>query len=350
LCEQKGSLVDDSKTRFDFSWSQGLSVAQIEQIENTVNAHIEQRLNVFTEVVPLSQATSVNSVRKVFGETYPDPVRVVSVGRSVAELLADPHGEQNLQFAIEFCGGTHLSNTSEAEGFVILEESGIAKGIRRIVGVTRSEAAKARQTAKLLESKVNELEALPGSAELVARHKVVKTEVEQSIVSVVVKDALRTRLTRIYENTIKAYLKAAEAAKLTAAMTGADVLIAQAVAESQQVVIANLDFNADGKVAKKIFDKLRAAIPDGSFVLVSSDEDGEKIGVYTSVSSKHQSSGISAKRWVDFVMENLGSGRGGGKADMANAMIPLTTGQDLKEVIDRTLTAARTFWQANGQK
>lgn len=350
LCDQKGSLVDDSKTRFDFSWSQGLTVAQIEAIENIVNQQIEQRLPVFTEVIPLAQAASINSVRKVFGETYPDPVRVVSVGRSVPDLLADPLNEQNFSFTTEFCGGTHLSNTTEAEGFVILEESGIAKGIRRIVGVTRSEAAKARQTAKLLESKVSELEVLPGNAELISRHKVVKTEVEQCIASVVAKDNLRTRLARIYENTIKAYLKASEATKMAAAMTGAETLIAQAVSDHLEVIIANLEFNADGKVAKKIFEKLRAAVADGSFVLVSSDADGEKVGVYTSVSAKHQGTGVSAKTWVDFVMENLGNGRGGGKADMANAMVPLTAGQDVKEVVDRVLTAARTYWQVSTQK
>lgn len=68
-------------------------------------------------------------LRAVFGEVYPDPVRVVSIGKPVDQLLADPAATDNRQFSIEFCGGTHLRHTGEAQAFALVSEEGIAKVI-----------------------------------------------------------------------------------------------------------------------------------------------------------------------------------------------------------------------------
>ena len=82
----------------------------------------------YSELVPLSAATEITALRKVFGEKYPDPVRVISVGQPVSALMDDPKNPTWRNGSIEFCGGTHLSNTAEAEDFCIIEENGIAKG------------------------------------------------------------------------------------------------------------------------------------------------------------------------------------------------------------------------------
>ena len=175
--DQKGSLVDTEKLRFDFTWNGALSAAQVQRIESIVNEHISRKVAVFAEVVPLAAATQICSLRAVFGERYPDPVRVISVGAEVQALLADPQNPKWNEMSVEFCGGTHLTNASEAEDFVLVEESGIAKGIRRIVGLTRFGAKAARERAAALLNRLSALEAMQGGADLLAKSKAIKIEV-----------------------------------------------------------------------------------------------------------------------------------------------------------------------------
>ena len=82
--DQKGSLVSDEKFRFDFSYNRAVNSDELSDVEQIVNQAIKEELNVYTEVVPLADALSVQGLRAVFGETYPDPVRVVSVGPKVS--------------------------------------------------------------------------------------------------------------------------------------------------------------------------------------------------------------------------------------------------------------------------
>eukprot|EP01033_Poteriospumella_lacustris_P008915 gene8914-6400_t len=335
LCEQKGSLVDSDKLRFDFSWTSGLTPAQIAAVEGIVRQRIQAQLPVFTDVVPLAQATQISSLRKVFGETYPDPVRVVSVGVSVEQLLAQPENADWRGFSVEFCGGTHLTNTQQAEDFVIVEESGIAKGIRRIVGLTRRGAAQARATARALLVRLEALETQEVGPAMIAAHKAVKLEAEQAVVSLVDKEIVKNKFAALFDR-IKAYNKAHEAQKLTVAMESITQLAQAAAAAGQTGIVAAIDFGADGKVAKKIFEKAQTVLGDGSFFVVSPDAEGERVGVFAAAAP-----GVNAKAWVDAVVAEIGEGRGGGKADQANASIP-----GGEAVVERAVQAARRFFNA----
>lgn len=175
--DQKGSLVDTEKLRFDFTWNGALSAQQVESIESIVIDNINKGVEVFAEVVPLADASKICSLRAVFGERYPDPVRVISVGADIKSLLADPTNPKWHEMSVEFCGGTHLTNSSEAEDFVLVEESGIAKGIRRIVGLTRDGATQARSRAHDLLARLSALEAMPGGADMLSKSKAIKIEV-----------------------------------------------------------------------------------------------------------------------------------------------------------------------------
>ena len=134
--EQKGSSVNDEKFRFDFSWNKVMSTDELKKVESIVNEVIKSNMEVSTEVVSLQDAMTISGLRAVFGETYPDPVRVVSIGQKVSDLLSDPKKSTWMEHSIEFCGGTHITRTIEAEAFVIVDETAVAKGIRRVSGVT----------------------------------------------------------------------------------------------------------------------------------------------------------------------------------------------------------------------
>ncbi len=145
--QQKGSLVDAEKLRFDFVQPQPPPDEQIQRVEEMVNQAIGRRLPVYTAEVPLETARHIYSLRAVFGEKYPEQVRVVSIGVPVAELLAQPDNRHWRNFSIEFCGGTHLTDTGQAGDFVIVAEESVSKGIRRIVAYTGATAAAARSLA-----------------------------------------------------------------------------------------------------------------------------------------------------------------------------------------------------------
>jgi len=323
-CDQKGSLVDEEKLRFDFSWSGALTPIQVKQVEDIVNQRIQQSLPVHAKVVPLVQATQVYGLRQVFGERYPDPVRVISVGPEVDELVNDPSNKSWSGYSIEFCGGTHLTNTAQAEDFVIVEETGIAKGIRRIVGFTRKAAKQARQLASEVIDRLQALTTLPGGVELSVAYKTIKVEVDQSVVSLVDKDRMRSLLDRIYE-TIRSYHKASLGMKIAEATVTAEQVALEAHARGEETLVLSLDIGADGKVAKKILEKIKAVYPVASVFIASMDEDEEKIGVYPAVSEAHQARGLSAKSWLDYcVHASGGGGKGGGKVDQANGSFPVT--------------------------
>ncbi|MEW6197209.1 MAG: alanine--tRNA ligase [Planctomycetota bacterium] len=155
--QQKGSLVDHEKTRFDFSHPKALTPEQIDRIERLVNEKIKAALPVDYQVVPQEQALKINGLRAVFGERYPDEVRVMSIGVPVAELLQHPDNPAWRQYSIEFCGGTHLKNTADIEHFVITHEEAVAKGIRRIVATTGPTARLVEETGTALVQQAEQL-------------------------------------------------------------------------------------------------------------------------------------------------------------------------------------------------
>ncbi len=128
--DQKGSLVDDQKLRFDFSHGQAVTNEQLAVIERIVNERIYSDLPVSATTMALAEAKKLAGVRAVFGEKYPDPVRVIAIG------TADPKREASIDHSIEFCGGTHLAHTGEAGFFKIVSEESVSKGVRRITAVT----------------------------------------------------------------------------------------------------------------------------------------------------------------------------------------------------------------------
>lgn len=208
--DQKGSLVAPDKLRFDFSHKAAVSDAELSKIEKICIDYIGANHEVYAEDVPLATAREIRSVRAVFGETYPDPVRVVSIGKAVKELTKDVKSEEWDKYSIEFCGGTHVKSTGEIKDLVILEESGIAKGIRRIVAATGQEAADYKLKAGEFESQLSRLEKLPFSPEKEAEAKKMQTELNQLTISALTKNQFRERFAKIQKSILdeqKAFAK-----------------------------------------------------------------------------------------------------------------------------------------------
>jgi len=194
---QKGSLVAREKLRFDFSHKSGLSDKEVAEVEDISTKYIRQNTEVYAKDVPLATAREITGVRAVFGETYPDPVRVVSVGVPVEDLLAEPKNEQWAKVSVEFCGGTHVLNTQEIKELIIIEESGIAKGIRRIIAVTGEDARDVQRVAEEFGLELKRLENLKFGPEKEQLAKQMQLQLNELSISAVTKSSFKERMSKV---------------------------------------------------------------------------------------------------------------------------------------------------------
>ncbi|MEM8875696.1 MAG: alanine--tRNA ligase [Planctomycetota bacterium] len=128
--DQKGSLVDHEKLRFDFAHGQAVTADEIAEVERIVNDQIRCNACVQSVELPLAEAQAIDGVRAVFGEKYPDPVRVIAVADDDVKTL------NAADCSVEFCGGTHVSRAGDIGFFKIVAEESVSKGVRRITAVT----------------------------------------------------------------------------------------------------------------------------------------------------------------------------------------------------------------------
>eukprot|EP00924_Labyrinthula_sp_SR-Ha-C_P004316 snap_masked-scaffold_3-processed-gene-20.20-mRNA-1 protein AED:0.04 eAED:0.04 QI:0/0/0/0.5/1/1/2/0/987 len=165
--DQAGSLVTEDYLRFDFTSKERLSTDEVDNVQKFVQEQISSDYEVFARNVDLEMTKKIDSLRAVFGETYPDPVRVVSIGPTVETILDDPNAKELNKYSIELCGGTHVQKTSDIGTMAIMSEEAKSQGVRRMVAVTGPGAVKALETgveclsrAKLLSTlaEVKEME------------------------------------------------------------------------------------------------------------------------------------------------------------------------------------------------
>lgn len=197
--DQKGSLVAQEKLRFDFSHKQGVTDEELVAIEEKSTNYIRQNCAVYSQDVPLSIAREIEGVRAVFGETYPDPVRVVSVGVEVEDILKNVKDPAWRSVSIEFCGGTHVRSTGDIKDLVILEENGIAKGIRRMIAVTGNDAHEVQRVADEFEERLNQLESKAFSPEKEQEAKEMGVELGKLNISAIRKTKFRARFSKIHK-------------------------------------------------------------------------------------------------------------------------------------------------------
>jgi alanyl-tRNA synthetase len=213
---QKGSLVDTEKTRYDFAHKDPITVEQLRDIERISNSYVKQNVKVYDKDVPQAEGFKINGLRAVFGENYPDPVRVVSIGVDVDSLLAEPDNPEWRNVSVEFCGGTHVEQTGIITEMIIIEEGSIAKGIRRVTAVTDQAAADITQTAQTFELQLQSLESLPFSPAKEQAVKAFQASINELKISVVVKDGFKTRFAVVQKEVLDEQKKRTKAESKTA--------------------------------------------------------------------------------------------------------------------------------------
>jgi len=269
--QQKGSLVNAERTRFDFAHNAPVTDAQIRDIEAKVNAEILANAAAQARVMDIESAQKTGAMM-LFGEKYGETVRVLDIGSSR-----------------ELCGGTHVKATGDIGLFKVVAEGGVAAGVRRIEAVTGANALAYLQS---LEDSV---------AQAAGALKAPPTE-------------LNARLAQVLEQ-IKTLEKEVSALKGKVASAQSDELLTQAVdIKGTKLLVAKLE-GADAKTLRDTMDKLKDKMK--SAVIVLAAVDGEKVNIAAGVTADNTGK-VKAGEMANFVAQQVG-GKGGGKPDMAMA-------------------------------
>ncbi|NUX56886.1 alanine--tRNA ligase [Paraburkholderia youngii] len=269
--QQKGSLVDADKTRFDFAHNAPMTDEQIRRVEEIVNAEVLANAPGIVRLMSYDDAVKGGAMA-LFGEKYGDEVRVLDLG-----------------FSRELCGGTHVNRSGDIGFFKIVMEGGVAAGIRRVEAITGDNALRY----------VQELEARVNAAAAVLKAQ--PAELTQRIGQV--------------QDQVRALEKELSALKSKMASSQGDELAGQAIEVGGVHVLAATLEGADVKTLRETVDKLKDKLKSAAIVLAS--VEGGKVSLIAGVTAD-ASKKVKAGELVNFVAQQVG-GKGGGRPDMAQA-------------------------------
>jgi len=252
----------------------------------------------------------------VFGERYPDPVRVVAIGVPVAELVTKPDSPKWREFSIEFCGGTHLASMGEAKRFVVTSEGGLAAGVRRIFALTGPRAIAAQMAADGLAQRIRDGARLDGDA--LARELAEIAKVMESIeLGAVAKVELDRALEPLREKS-RAARKQAEGAARDAAVAQARAIVDAHMHRPGGTPLVAMINDADAPALLAAIDAARAKLSDTPILLLSPDFVAGKVAIAATCPKSAIDRGLKAGDWVKAAAQACG-GAGGGRPDTAQA-------------------------------
>jgi alanyl-tRNA synthetase len=288
--EQKGSLVDSERLRFDFSHFEPVDQEQLQIIERMVNEQIRENDVVETRIMSLDDAKASGAVA-LFGEKYDEQVRVLRIG----------------EFSTELCGGTHAKAAGDIGLFKITSETGIASGVRRIEAVTGERAVEWVEQDEARLRRVGEI---------------VKAG----------RDELDEKVTQLVENNRRLEKELEQLKSKLASSAGSDLAADAVEIDGIKVLAAKLD-GADPKSLRDTLDQLKNKL--GSAVIVLATVSGDKVSLVAGV-TKDQTDKVKAGDLVKTVAEQVG-GKGGGRPDMAQA------GGNQPEALDGALASVESW-------
>uniref|UniRef100_A0ACD5U6P3 Uncharacterized protein n=1 Tax=Avena sativa TaxID=4498 RepID=A0ACD5U6P3_AVESA len=311
---QKGSIVLPEKLRFDFSHGKPVQPEDLRKIEYIVNQQIKDELEISAQEIKLADAKRINGLRAVFGEIYPDPVRVVSIGRKVGDLLANPESKEWLSISTELCGGTHISNTRDAAAFALISEEGIAKGVRRITAVTADCASQAMKLASSIDTDINETSKLDG---VLLEKKIgsIKSTLDAAAIPAARKADLRGKVSKLEDQLRKAKKKMGEENIQKAVKTALDAAEA-ALSEGKPFCVTHIDVGLDATAVREAAVKAMNRFKSLPIMLFSTDEASNKAVIYAGVPPEAPN-GFNVLEWLAPSIAPLKGRGGGGKNGLA---------------------------------
>lgn len=344
--DQRGSIVTESKLRFDFSAQQNLTLPQVGQVEEIVNDAIKQELPVYTQEVPIEQAKKIKGVRAMFSEAYPDPVRVVSVGADLAECLQAPEDEKWFKnYSIEFCGGTHVSNSKEIEAFCIVSEEAVGQGERRIQAVTAHEARKARTDGETLFERAKELLSVSDD-KLSGEYLILKQQVDTALIPWVVKCDIRAFCEKNIESKIATIAKEDMKKKKQQGDNINQVIIDELKQNPTQQVIVKVLLEAQGnnKVLSTTAVSLMKSVKDlgreVAILLLSIEPKNKNLIIQANVSAGLIANGLKANDWINSAIP--GAKCGSPKTDVAQGKVTASYDGVSDQIVNDAIAWANT--------
>lgn len=357
--QQQGSKVDVDWLRFDFTNLSAVEPEQLTTIERDVESCLATSSTVKAETLPLAEAR-LQGAMMLFGEKYPDPVRMVSMGPLAG----------GAEMSRELCGGTHLKNTQDVGLFELLSEEGVSAGTRRITALTGTRAEKTRQeneaalaaTAKTLG--VAEETVVEAVGRLLARQRALKKKLsggsakpEQAqlrgakLTTYAAKRAALTEAARqlsvapagVAERcaTLMAEIEKLEAQvkqRDDAGPLDADTLLEKSETIDGVTVLIAETPGAPQQLMRQLIDAVRQKT-DSAAVLLASSEGDSKVTLIAGITKDLQDRGVSAGKWIGPVAKAVGGG-GGGRPDMAQA-----GGKEPSKLPEAIATARETITQ-----
>ena len=303
---QRGSLNADDRLRFDFSHGLAVTAAQLQQVQTEVNSFIRQNSSVETRIMTPDDARALGA-QALFGEKYGDEVRVVSMGR----LPGSGKGASKNTYSLELCGGTHVRQTGDIGGFVLLSDGASSAGVRRIEALTGAGADNHIQSQfKSIADAANTLKVKPSEVSLRAQQLLDERRVLQNEVA-----NLRREL---------------------AMSGGADTAAVEPVIVGGKALLTQVLQGVTGRDLPALVDAHKAKIGSGAVLLIA-DADG-KAAVAAGVTDD-LTANLSAVDIVKIAVAELGGKGGGGRADMAQG------GAKTVELAEAAISAVKTFME-----
>ena len=303
---QRGSLNADDRLRFDFSHGLAVTAAQLQQVQTEVNSFIRQNSSVETRIMTPDDARALGA-QALFGEKYGDEVRVVSMGR----LPGSGKGASKNTYSLELCGGTHVRQTGDIGGFVLLSDGASSAGVRRIEALTGAGADNHIQSQfKSITDAANALKVKPSEVSLRAQQLLDERRVLQNEVA-----NLRREL---------------------AMSGGADTAAVEPVIVGGKALLTQVLQGVTGRDLPALVDAHKAKIGSGAVLLIA-DADG-KAAVAAGVTDD-LTANLSAVDIVKIAVVELGGKGGGGRADMAQG------GAKSVELAEAAIAAVKTLME-----